>query len=198
MENPLLKTVKNSIKYWYLPLILGIIFIIVGIWVSTTPLASYITLSLLFAFTFLIAGIIEIIYAISNRDTHDNWGWSLASGILGLLVGILLVSNLGISMIALPFYIGFGIVFYSITGIGRSIDLKKYDVTGWGYLMFTSILGLILGFIMIWNPLFGGMTIVFYTAFSFFILGVLQIILSLRLMKLRKKLGESVSDNNEL
>lgn len=190
MENPLLKTIRNSIKHWYLPLIVGILFILVGIWVSSTPLAAYLTLSILFAFTFLFAGILEIVYAISNRDTFDNWVWALISGIIGLLLGILLVSNPEISMIILPFYIGFGILFYSILGIGRAIDLKKHDMKGWGYVMFTGIVGLIFAFIMIWNPLFGGMTIVFYTAFSFIILGILNIVLSIKLRSINKKLEQ--------
>lgn len=190
MENPLLKTIRNSIKHWYLPMIVGILFILVGFWVSSTPLASYLTLSILFAFTFLLAGIIEVVYAISNRDTLDNWVWALISGIIGLLLGVLLVSNPAISMIILPFYIGFGILFYSVLGIGRAIDLRKHNIKGWGYLMFIGIVGLIFSFIMIWNPLFGGMTIVFYTAFSFIILGILNIFLSIKLRSLNKELRQ--------
>ena len=188
MENSTRKLIKNSIKYWYLPLVLGIVFIIVGIWVSNTPLSSYLTLSFLFAFTFLIGGIIEIIYALSNRNSTESWGWLLASGILGLLLGILLIANLSISMIVLSLYVGFWILFYSIIGIGRSIDLKKYSSKRWGYLMFTSILGLILSLIIIWNPLFGGLTIVFYTALAFIILGALNIVLAFELRKLYKEL----------
>lgn len=190
MEDSALKSIRNSIKYWYLPLIIGVVFIIVGIWVSSTPLTSYITLSFLFAFAFLIGGIIEIIYAISNRHSLESWGWLLASGILGLLFGILLVANPSISMIVLSLYVGFGILFYSIIGIGRSIDLKKHTSKRWGYLMFTSILGLILSFIIIWNPLFGGLTIVFYTSISFIILGILNIFLSIELKKLHQRLNE--------
>jgi uncharacterized membrane protein HdeD (DUF308 family) len=188
MENPLLKTIKNSIRHWYLPLIVGVLFILVGIWVASTPLASYLTLSILFALTFLFAGVIEVVYAISNRETLDNWVWALISGIIGLLLGVLLVLNPAISMIILPFYVGFGILFYSILGIGRAIDLKKHDMKGWGYVMFIGIVGLIFSFIMIWNPVFGGMTIVFYTAFSFIILGLLNILLSIRLRSLNRRL----------
>lgn len=190
MENPILNSIRNSIKHWYLPLIVGVLFVLVGIWVSSTPLAAYLTLSILFAFTFLFVGILEIVYAISNRNTFDNWVWALITGIIGLVLGILLIANPAISMIILPFYVGFGIMFYSIMGIGRAVDLRKHHMIGWGYVMFTGILGLILSFIMIWNPLFGGMTIVFYTAFSFIILGVLNILLSLRLKSLNKSIKE--------
>ena len=94
-----LKTALKSVKYWYLPVITGIIFVLVGIWVLRTPLGSYVTLAMLFSFTFLIAGLIEIIYAISNRKVIDSWSWSLAGGIVDFLIGVLLVSQPEISIV---------------------------------------------------------------------------------------------------
>lgn len=191
MENQLSKTIKNSIKRWYLLLLLGIISITVGIWVFLTPLASYTTLSVLFACTFLLTGMIEIIMvatarkvnAISNRNQLHNWGWSLMSGIIEVTLGILLLSQPRISMLVLPFYIGFGILYQSVMAIGWSLELKKYNVMDWGNLLGIGILGLILAFIMLWNPLFAGMTIVFYTASAFIIVGISQIYLSFKLRK---------------
>lgn len=188
MENPILEKIRNSVKHWYLPLLLGILFILVGIWVYMTPLASYLTLAIIFAFTFLFAGILEIIYAIVNRNTLDHWVWELISGVIGLFLGFLLLSNLGVSMLALTFYVGFGILFYSITGIGKALELKKHAFEGWLIMLFTGIAGVILAFIMIWNPVFGGMTIVFYTAFSFVLLGILNIFLSIKMKNLKKRL----------
>ena len=94
-----LKTAVNSGKYWYLPMITGIIFVSVGVWLLRPPLGSYVTLAMLFSFTFLIAGLIEIIYAISLRKVIDSWGWSLAGGIVDFLIGVLLVSQPEISIV---------------------------------------------------------------------------------------------------
>ena len=51
MEDQIIKTGKNAIKHWYLSLILGILFIFVGIWVFITPVSSYFTLAILFSVT---------------------------------------------------------------------------------------------------------------------------------------------------
>ena len=186
MENQIFKNVRNTIRYWYLILILGIILILVGIWVFMTPLESYVTLSILFAFTFLVTGIIEIIYAFSNRQISDNWGWSFAGGIIDFIIGVLLVSKPQVSMHALPFFVGFAILFRSIMAVGWSLELKRQKVIDWGNLLAVGILGLIFSFIMIWNPLFGGMTIVFYTALAFIVMGVFQVYLSFKLKKLKR------------
>lgn len=183
MEN---NNLLQSAKYWYLILILGIILVIVGIWVFSTPVLSFTTLSLLFAMSFFVTGILEIIYAIGNRKEMANWGWSLVGGIIDLLIGILLMSLPLTSMMFLAYYVGFGILFRSVMAIGNAIDLKKLRVGDWGYFLFLGILGLLFSFILIWNPVFAGLTIVFYTGMAFIIMGIFQIYLSFRLRKIKK------------
>ena len=185
MENNLRQTVKN----WYLILILGIILIFVGIWVFNTPVLSYATLSILFAAAFLVTGILEIAYVISNSKEMEKWGWSLVSGIIDLLIGILLMALPATAMMFLAFYVGFGILFRSTLAIGRSIDLKRWHIAGWGYLLLIGILGLIFSFILIWNPIFAGLTIVFYTGMSFIMIGIFQVFLSFKLRKLKKMIS---------
>ncbi len=186
METQILTNLKKSIKHWYLSLIVGIIFIAVGIWVFLTPVSSYITLAILFAVMFLVTGIIEISFAIGNRKELSNWGWTLAVGIIDLLVGILLVAQPGISILVLPIYVGFAVMFRSISAISWSVELKNLGVLSWGNLLAVGILGLLFSFILLWNPMFAGMTIVVCTALAFIFIGCFYIYLSVRLRKLSK------------
>lgn len=184
MENSNFRPFKTAGKHWYLPLISGILFICIGLLVFSTPLKSYLTLAAIFAVTFLFTGVIEIIYAIANHKKSDNWGWSLAGGIIDFLLGILLVSHPDITIIILPFYIGFGILFRSIMAIGWSLELKRQQISDWGNLLAVGILGAILAFILLWNPVLAGFTIIFYTALAFIVIGIFQIYLSFKLKKL--------------
>jgi uncharacterized membrane protein HdeD (DUF308 family) len=92
---------SSKFRYWYLHLILGIIFMILSVIIFTTPVQFFITLSIIFSITFLVSGILEIAYTISNRRRLDNWGWSLGTGTIDVLIGILLFSRPDISMIIL-------------------------------------------------------------------------------------------------
>ena len=181
-----LKTALRSVKYWYLPLITGIIFVLVGIWVLRTPVGSYATLALLFSLTFLVAGLIEIIYAFANRKAIDSWGWWLAGGIVDFLIGVLLISQPEISLAFLPIYIGFGILFRSSVAIGWALELKRQQVLDWGNFLGIGILGSIFAFIILWNPLFAGMTLVLYTGVAFLLVGLFQIYHAWRLRKIKK------------
>ncbi len=181
------QVVEKITKYWYLPLILGILFIGVGILVFFTPVASYLTLAMLFAFTFLVGGTLEIIYAVSNRDINDRWGWTLVGGLLDLFIGILLVSNPALSVVALPFYVGFALLFRAVTGIAWAVELKREQQPNWGALMAISIVGLFLVLVLLWNPVLLGLTVVVYTALALVTVGAANIARAIFLKRVRNR-----------
>lgn len=149
MELSLLKSLKKTIKHWYIPLLVGIFFIIVSVVSFAWPESSLLALSLLFALSFLFGGLSEIVFSLANREQLDNWGWSLAFGIVTLIVGILLLLNPALSITTLAFYIGFVVLFRSISTIGFAMDIKKYGSKNWGALLGLGIIGTIVAFILI-------------------------------------------------
>jgi uncharacterized membrane protein HdeD (DUF308 family) len=180
-----LKSVKNSVKHWYLTLIIGIIFLGVGIVVFFTPLESYLALSIIFSVAFLLTGLLEIAFSISNRNELEGWGWHLALGIVTLLVGIMLVGNPAISMVTLPFFVGFVVLFRSIMAISTSLELRNYYIMDWGYLFGLGILGTIFSFMLLFNPSFAGLSLVIWTGLALVLIGIFSIYLSLKLKKLK-------------
>ena len=186
MELSLLKSLKKTIKHWYIPLLVGIFFIIVSGVSFAWPESSLLALSLLFAVSFLLGGLSEIVFSLANREQLDNWGWSLAFGIVTSIVGILLMLNPALSITTLAFYIGFVVLFRSISTIGFAMDLKKYGSKNWGALLGLGIIGTIVSFILIWNPIFAGLSVVILIALSFLFAGLFNIFLSFQLRKLHK------------
>lgn len=183
----LLKSIRKTIKYWYVPLLVGIFFVVVSLVVFLSPKSSLLALSLLFSLSFLFGGLSEVIFSMVNREQLDNWGWSLAFGIITFVVGVLFLINPSISLTALAFYIGFVILFRSISTIGFAIDVKKYGSKSWSTLLVLGIIGAIASFILIWKPVFAGLGVVVLIALSFLFAGLFNIVFSLQLRKLRKK-----------
>ncbi|HUN54759.1 MAG TPA: DUF308 domain-containing protein [Smithella sp.] len=181
-----IKTVKNAVKYWWISLLLGILFVLMGGWVLITPLSSYLALAILFSVTFFVSGIFEIIYAISNHNNLEGWGWTLTGGIIYFLIGMLLIPNPALSMGILPYFVGFGVLFYSFMAMGAAFDLKSYGISTWGWLLALAILGALFSFILLWNPVFAGATIVVWTALAFISIGIFRIVLSFKLRRLHK------------
>lgn len=192
-----LKSFTNSVKHWYLSLILGILFILCGIYVFTAPLETYVTLSVLFSISFIVSGLFDIIFSLSNRKAISGWGWYLTGGILSLLMGIYLIIYPGISIIILPFVAGFTLMFRSFQLLGFSFDLRDIGILRWGNLAILSVLGIVLSFMLVANPLFSGISLVVLTALAFIFAGVSSILLAFNLKKIKdfpNKLSNDLKD----
>lgn len=193
----LLKSFRNSVKHWYIPLILGILFIGCGVYVFSSPIETYLALSVLFSVSFIISGISDIFFAINNSRFLNGWGLYLVTGLLSLIMGIYLVSYPHLSMGILPFIVGFTVMFRSFQLLGISLELKDTHVPSWGILTFFSIIGIILSFILLANPIFSGFSLVVSTGLSFISVGIASVILAFDLKKLKdypNKLGNELRE----
>lgn len=183
MAPTILKEIKEAVKYWWLLLLTGLILVAVGIWVFASPDTAYLSLSVLFGASILSIGFFEIIFAISARKSLEGWGWTLAGGILDLVIGTYLLAFPAVTMAILPFILGFWLLFRGISAIGFSFDMKSYGDLNWGWFLLFAI-GIIFFAIMILAvPAFGVANIIVWTGLSFISAGVFRIILSFRLKK---------------
>lgn len=186
----ILKSVQSTVKRWWISLILGVLFIMMGIWVFRTPIESFITLSIVFSVLILFSGIFGIIFSIAERKDLKGWGWYLTGGILDLLIGILLVSHPAMTMAILPLYVGFWLLFQGIMSIGFSFQFKSYKVPNWGWLLFSGILTVIFAVLLLANPVFASFSIVYMASFAFLFAGIFRIILAFDLKKIHKKIKD--------
>ncbi len=181
MENDLLNTVRRAVKNWWVSLLVGIICVAFGIWCLVTPLETFLALTILFVAGFFISGIFEIVFAITNRDSMNNWGWTLAIGIIDILFAVLLLSNPALAPAVLVYFIIFWLMFQSFWGIGTSIDLSKFKNSGWGWLLAIAILGLILSIVLLFQPVIAGVMASYLFSSIFILYGIFRIILGIRL-----------------
>lgn len=166
-----------------------------GIYVFTAPLETYVTLSVLFSISFVVSGLFDIIFSLSNRKSISGSGWYLVSGLLSFLMGIYLIIYPGISITILPFVAGFVLMFRSFQLLGFSFDLRDIGILRWGNLAVWSVLGILLSFMLIANPFFSGISLVVLTGSAFILAGISSVFLAFDLKKIKdfpKKLGHDL------
>ncbi len=195
--------IDYAVKNWWLSLIVGILFVGIGILLMFTPVQSYIALSILFSVTMFVSGIFEIVFAASNRKTLSSWGWYLAGGIIDLILGIYLMLYPGMSMMILPFVLAFWLMFRGFSAIGYSIDLQRYGNRSWGWALVLGILAIICAFLFIWQPIAGAITVVYFVAWAFLFIGIFRIVFAFQLRKLHhtavrdgKSIREEIREEN--
>ncbi|MEL7121844.1 MAG: DUF308 domain-containing protein [Bacteroidota bacterium] len=196
----LFENFKSSLKHWYIPLIIGIVFVLVGIYTFTIPLETYVTLSILFSLSFLFSGISELYFAYANRNTIKGWGWYLVGGIVTVAIGLLMISNPEISMTIIPFYLGFTLLFRALQGLGFAFELRRVKEAKWGNLAISSGLGILLSIYLLAHPMVAGLSLVVLTAITFMVIGTVSIFLSLQLKKIKdfpEKIDKEIKEKIE-
>ncbi len=177
------KEIKEAVKYWWLFLLTGVIRVLVGIWVVASPATAYLSLSILFGAGILTIGCFETVFAISARKSLEGWGWTLASGLLDIVIGVYLLAYPAVTMVILPFVLGFWLLFRGFSALGFSFEIKAYGDLNWGWYLVLAI-GIIFFAIMILAvPAFGVANIIAWTGLSFILAGLFRIILAIRLKK---------------
>ncbi|MCC8089446.1 MAG: DUF308 domain-containing protein [Rikenellaceae bacterium] len=183
----LVERTREAVKYWWLLLIIGVAFIILGIVVFAHPAESYFTLAVLFGFIILFSGILQIILAATSRKSMTGWGWLLAGGIIEVVIGCILVFNPGLSALTLPIFFGFWLMFRSFSTIGLGSDMNRYKVSGAGWTIVLGILLLILSIIILVQPLvYGTSMVIIWTGISLLFAGVAAIMYAIQLKSFHK------------
>lgn len=141
---------KKLFKNWWLLLLAGILFVILGISYIAAPGAALLTTGMFIGIIILISGVSITAYALSLSGT-EGWGWRLVEGIIDILLGIIILWNPFASAMLIPIAIG---IWAIIRGVVLSVDSFSYKKAGvqdwWGFLLL-GILAVIFGFIVLGN-----------------------------------------------
>jgi uncharacterized membrane protein HdeD (DUF308 family) len=93
-------------------LILGLLYLLSGIFVVANPLGGVLALTLVLGITIYVQGIIQVAIAFQMRRLSPNWGLMLVSGMIGIVFGIFVWSNFPFSAVWLiGTFIGINLLF---------------------------------------------------------------------------------------
>ncbi|MBO8482966.1 MAG: DUF308 domain-containing protein [Bacteroidetes bacterium] len=172
----------RAVRHWWLGLIAGILLVAGGIAVFCNPVESYLTLSIMFGILMLVTGIVELVVACTSRNYFALRGYSVAGGILDLLLGILLCIYPQMTLVLLPIMLGVYMLYHSFMLIGFGGDLQALGVPGTGWAVTAGILLLLLSIFVLINPFsFGIGAVIVLTGVSLIVMGISFTAASLRL-----------------
>ena len=106
-------------------LLFGVLTLVVGISLIFNPLAGMVSLTLLVAVLFLVTGVVKVMYAFSLRPV-SGWGWVLASGILSLVLGVMILGNFPWSAVSvLGILLGVELISNGVLFLVVALGLRK-------------------------------------------------------------------------
>ena len=178
---------RHSIDNWWLSLLLGILFFIVGIIVFFRPGDSYLALSVLFGIVVILSGILEI-YLGANATGQSGRGWLIAGGVIEILLGLLMLSTPSVLLSVLPYVLGFWLLFRGFTSIGLASDMNAYGVQGSGWTVALGVLVIICAFFILFNPVLGIGVVVLWLGLSLLFAGINLMVHAAHLRRLKRHL----------
>ena len=159
---------KNKNSVWIL--IVGIIMMGLGVYVWMNPLNAIVALALYIGVVFVVTGISYLAAFFSGWS-----GWVLAQGLLDLTVGIILLSNLVVTIISLPIMFAFWALFVGILRLVAAFQLKSAGASHWIWALLSGLLGIAFGFMILAFPLIGMFTITVFMGTYMFMYGLLAV-----------------------
>lgn len=175
-----------SIKNWWLISIKGLIFIFLGMYIFKFPVSGMLGLVIYGGVSLFISGIIIAIYAFSTRQHNLGWGWQLGEGLLDILVAIILLLNLGLTIITLPYVFAIYGLITGIFWIIQSTFLRQKGYSFWNIVLIGGLLSLIIGVIIFFHPIIAAITIVGIIGTLFIVHGLFLILFSFLVKRVKK------------
>lgn len=172
-------------RFWWMPLISGLIFIGFGAWCLCDPSASLPILAYIFAGFIGVIGIFNLFYGLSNANANNGYGWAMAAGIVEILFSILLFF-IPTAILTWVFCYGIGIyiIFMSIYAFCESFMMSKYSSIWFWIFMLFLLVALVFALIFILGPVGTTMMGWLYIGISFVCYGIYRIMFACKIKKI--------------
>jgi uncharacterized membrane protein HdeD (DUF308 family) len=109
-------------------LLIGILYIVVGVMISDTPVRSAMALTLFISAFFIVAGIFRTVAALVVRFPY--WGWAVLNGVITFLAGVVIYRHFPESAIwVLGLLVGLEMLFHGWTWIMLSLAVRRIPDT---------------------------------------------------------------------
>lgn len=185
-----METTENSrklIRSWWVYLLNGILFILLGTWMLTTPGESFKTFSIIIGLIVSLSGLSEVVASIYYRRRHEEWIWNTSGGLLDLVIGVLILFDPKVFLIIVTLAISISLLFAAVVLIRSSITSSREGKRTWPWKLAFGILILLLGIVLILHPQVLAVTMMFWMGISFVSLGIVRIFMAFQLHSLLKK-----------
>lgn len=114
----------NTLQFWKKKgpgfsynLVMGILYVVLGLMFMFNPVPSAFSLTVLLAIFFIFIGMARFMFSLIVR--YPSWGWSFASGLITLVLGVMILAQMpAASLFIIGLFVGIDLMFF-----------------GWGFIM---------------------------------------------------------------
>lgn len=106
-------------------ILLAVVSILAGLVILRYPVHSAFVFPLVLGAFWIVNGIMETFQAVVGEDVRSR-GWAVASGVLSLLAGIVLLGYPGIGLVTIVYVLGIWLVVYGVIAAVRAVRMRPH------------------------------------------------------------------------
>jgi len=153
-------------KYWWVLTLVGILLIPCGFWIWFQPYLAYEAIAMMLGWFLVATGIVQLLVCGSVGRKSKGWGWWLAGGIIDLFIGFLLVGNLSVTEMLLPYFFALAFLYKGVGNLISAFSMMSRNKYWWLYLI-NGILLFVISMLFIIAPFTAAYSIVLLCAVVF-------------------------------
>src|ERR1017187_9329606 len=117
---------RQAPGFWW-SLVSAALAVLVGGWLLAMPLSGAISLSFLLVAFFIIEGVASMMFSLDHkRELSGRWGWMLASGLIDLVLGVMILAGLpSTAAWAIGLLVGINMLFGGSALIAMALHARK-------------------------------------------------------------------------
>jgi uncharacterized membrane protein HdeD (DUF308 family) len=177
----------NLAENWWVVALRGVLALAFGVIALLVPVATMLSLLLIFAAYMLVDGIFAIISAVRAARAGERWVWLLLQGILSIVAAGITVVWPGITLVAYVLVVAVWAIASGALMIAAGTQLNK-DYGRW-WLGLGGALSIIWGILLILAPLIGALVMTWWLGIWAIVFGASLIVLAFSLRSQQQATG---------
>lgn len=183
MNSPVLPVVSLVARSWWVLLLYGLVALVFGAVAILQPLAAATALAWAIGVMAVVEGVISLV-ALFGGNSGVSRGWLAVYALASLVFGVLAVINPLATASVLVLLLAVWLIVAGIHRIVFAVRVRRHIQGEW-LLILSGVLAIVLGALLVANPLAGVAVTTLWIGIGSLIYGVLQVVVAFRLRRLR-------------
>jgi len=167
---------------WWVVAVRGLVALLIGIVILVWPGLTARVLLILFGILFLVDGAFSVFDASQRYQRREQWWPRLLRGLFGITAGVVTFVWPSVTAVVLLYIVAIWAITTGTLEIVAAIQLRR-EITGEALLVAAGILSVLVGLLLLADPMRGALALAVLIGVYFVVLGILLVLLGFQMQR---------------
>ena len=133
-------------------IVAGALLVLLAVFFMAAPGLTLVTMTAIAGAGFLVSGVFDIVFYARFREAMGLSGWTLAYGVLDVVLGLMfLLHPLALAGV-IPWIVGLFFVVFGAFEVAAALRVRRLGTSLWGWMLFSGIVSVLCGLTFFVSP----------------------------------------------